>query len=222
MRGGQQHNVDYNRSSSSSTLNGSHRRRATMPSVQHERPIVDIEVAPGVYKTLRRSDETVAALERGIHAVVTCFACNVALGTVPDCELVICPDCRVLSPMTNNINDDANAATSNDEYYERWGNASIPSLSPSSCTGDGSSVWSLSDRGDDYDDFSSPPLSPLQGERIRISCTNSPSVVRQVHLQQRNSPHQKVRQKQQQQQQPSSSSAGMVVRYGIGLGVKMQ
>lgn len=58
-----------------------------------------IEVAPGQYMPLRGSSETMAAVESGIARTVTCMACQATLRCVPDAELVVCPDCRLLSPL---------------------------------------------------------------------------------------------------------------------------
>jgi hypothetical protein len=59
----------------------------------------DVEVAPGKYMLLRGSAETVEAVESGKASVVSCFACEAALWCVPDADLVLCPDCRILSPI---------------------------------------------------------------------------------------------------------------------------
>ena len=66
---------------------------------------IEIEVAPGLYMPLRGSDETIDAIESGRACIVRCFACNSKLSCVPDCELVICPDCRVLSPVQDEDED---------------------------------------------------------------------------------------------------------------------
>jgi len=58
-----------------------------------------IEVAPGHYMPLRGSAETMAAVESGMARTVSCMACQARLLCVPDAELVICPDCRLLSPL---------------------------------------------------------------------------------------------------------------------------
>jgi hypothetical protein len=73
-------------------------------SVNYRRPRpsaqpVEVEVAPGEYMPLRGSEETLQAIEMGHARIVTCFVCNHSLACVPDCELVICPDCRVISPV---------------------------------------------------------------------------------------------------------------------------
>ena len=58
-----------------------------------------IEVSPGHYLPLRGSAETLAAVESGMARAVQCVACSATLLCVPDAELVICPDCRLLSPL---------------------------------------------------------------------------------------------------------------------------
>jgi hypothetical protein len=71
----------------------------TRPPPRFVKEAVQVEVAPGHYMPLRGSDETMYAIEMGYSRTVTCFACQAHLSCVPDCELVICPDCRVLSPV---------------------------------------------------------------------------------------------------------------------------
>ena len=58
-----------------------------------------IEVAPGHYMPLRGSAETMAAVESGMARTVICMVCQATLLCVPDAELVVCPDCRLLSPL---------------------------------------------------------------------------------------------------------------------------
>lgn len=62
-------------------------------------PDIAVEVTPGHFMPLRGSEETMRAIESGRAHVVECMACGAVLTCVPDCELVICPDCRVLSPV---------------------------------------------------------------------------------------------------------------------------
>jgi hypothetical protein len=80
------------------------------PSPNYRRPRpsaqpVEVEVAPGEYMTLRGSEETLHAIELGRARLVTCFVCTASLACVPDCELVICPDCRVISPVPTSEDD---------------------------------------------------------------------------------------------------------------------
>jgi hypothetical protein len=62
-------------------------------------PFHKIEVAPGVVMDLRGAYETVQAIDSGVAASVPCAWCGVCLLCVPDAEAVICPDCRVLTPV---------------------------------------------------------------------------------------------------------------------------
>jgi hypothetical protein len=61
----------------------------------------EVEVAPGEYMPLRGSAETLKAIESGKACKVTCFACQASLWCVPDADLVLCPDCRILSPLSS-------------------------------------------------------------------------------------------------------------------------
>ena len=62
---------------------------------------VDVEIAPGQYMPLRGSAETLEAVESGKASMVSCFACEATLWCVPDADLVVCPDCRILSPLAS-------------------------------------------------------------------------------------------------------------------------
>ena len=66
---------------------------------------VSVEVTPNVYMELRSAMETLRAVECGRASSVTCVQCLGTLKCVPDAELVMCPDCRVTSPMASDEND---------------------------------------------------------------------------------------------------------------------
>jgi hypothetical protein len=99
------------RSTTSSFNNYRRARASTQP--------VEVEVAPGEFMPLRGSDETLQAIEMGYARIVTCFACCASLACVPDCELVICPDCRVISPICAEL-DDRKMAHRNQSPYGCW------------------------------------------------------------------------------------------------------
>jgi hypothetical protein len=58
-----------------------------------------IQVSDGVYMTLRGSKETQAAYDHGLCIEATCFVCDISLACVPDCDAVVCPQCRMISPV---------------------------------------------------------------------------------------------------------------------------
>lgn len=62
-----------------------------------------VEIAPGHYMDLRGAEETAQAIESGRSARVMCFYCGADLQCVSDCELVICPDCRTMSPVKKKV-----------------------------------------------------------------------------------------------------------------------
>lgn len=66
----------------------------------------EIEVAPGVYKELRGSKETIHAVEQGYAVTTSCFCCGDKLKCLPDVEMIICPDCRIVSPL-DQVDEDA-------------------------------------------------------------------------------------------------------------------
>jgi hypothetical protein len=79
----------------SSDVSSSHSSRH---SVKRERKPVQVEVYPGEFLQLRGAKETFEAIARGNSKSVVCVACGLGLRCVADCELVICPDCRIMSP----------------------------------------------------------------------------------------------------------------------------
>jgi hypothetical protein len=58
-----------------------------------------IQVAPGLSARLRGAAETWEAIQRDFYRPCMCLACNTDLFCIQDAWLVLCPDCRVLSPM---------------------------------------------------------------------------------------------------------------------------
>jgi hypothetical protein len=70
-----------------------------IPSVEREgKTPVQVEVYPGHFLPLRGAKETIEAIERGLSKYVFCYGCGLGLRCVADCELVICPECRIMSP----------------------------------------------------------------------------------------------------------------------------
>lgn len=65
------------------------------------RPRTDlqIEISPGVFARLRGSEETWNAIQSGNSTRAKCFSCELALLCISDAEYVICPSCRVVSPI---------------------------------------------------------------------------------------------------------------------------
>jgi hypothetical protein len=75
-------------------INASSTRRVSLPQ---------IEVEPGRFMDLRGSEETMRAIKDGSAIVVQCFLCNACLKCVHDAELVICPDCRIFTPVSEDF-----------------------------------------------------------------------------------------------------------------------
>ena len=81
-------------------------RRYTCPSATSAVPataptpaVVEIEIAPGEFRPLRGSDETSRAIALGYTQQVDCFICSIRIQCIADCEMVICPECRMVSPI---------------------------------------------------------------------------------------------------------------------------
>ena len=60
---------------------------------------MEFEVSPGVWMKLRGAEETWAAVELGQYAPTICLVCDKKLLVIDDAECVLCPDCRVVSPI---------------------------------------------------------------------------------------------------------------------------
>ena len=58
-----------------------------------------LEVALGVYQTLRGAAYTAAAYQAGRCVSAVCFVCAVGLAAAPDCAAVVCPQCFSVSPI---------------------------------------------------------------------------------------------------------------------------
>ena len=58
-----------------------------------------VEIAPGVHEPLRRADETVTAVRHDFYVPVCCFGCSEEIFCIADAKYVICPSCRVVSPI---------------------------------------------------------------------------------------------------------------------------
>jgi hypothetical protein len=64
---------------------------------------IRIEVAPGIELRLRGSKETWAAIKECRITVTSCCCCLTELHCIEDAELVVCPDCWVVSPVDQSI-----------------------------------------------------------------------------------------------------------------------
>jgi hypothetical protein len=108
-------------------------QRSSRRSVERERTPVQVEVYPGEFLQLRGAKETVEAIERGRSKTVFCYACGLGLRCVADCELVICPDCRIMSPVARrqpaaaSLFDDAECEDEDTSYRYR---RSLPQFKP--------------------------------------------------------------------------------------------
>lgn len=95
---------------STTALAASSPRRVAPPAGKS----IMIEVAPGVNYTLRGSEETWKAIEDGRITVTRCVFCQIEINCLEDAQLVVCPDCTMISPV-----DQTNDGT--DAYITRHG-----------------------------------------------------------------------------------------------------
>jgi hypothetical protein len=70
------------------------------PSIQEDPTSrLEVEVAPGVFLALHGSQETLSAMQEGQLVSCACFVCTQTIMCVPQASYVLCPDCRVVSPV---------------------------------------------------------------------------------------------------------------------------
>lgn len=74
-------------------------QRYTGTSRTHHRPTTMIEVAPGIHSRLRGSQETYDAIRKDFYMPATCSCCEDTIFCIQDAGYVLCPNCRVISPM---------------------------------------------------------------------------------------------------------------------------
>ena len=87
-RGGEECKQPHNTSLSQQEVK---RRRETM-----------IEIAPGLRVRLRGAEETMNAIASDRLATEFCTCCQELLHCVRDADYVLCPNCKVVSPLTEN------------------------------------------------------------------------------------------------------------------------
>lgn len=58
-----------------------------------------IEIAPGMMARLRGADETWAAVENDYYIPTQCFCCQLDICCIMDANFVLCPQCKVVSPL---------------------------------------------------------------------------------------------------------------------------
>eukprot|EP00977_Amphora_coffeiformis_P015543 scaffold4552_cov161-Amphora_coffeaeformis.AAC.6 len=58
-----------------------------------------VELLPGVYEPLRSAQETWGAIERDFFIPSTCITCQAHIFCIQDSRFVLCPQCRVVSPL---------------------------------------------------------------------------------------------------------------------------
>jgi len=66
-----------------------------------------IEIAPNQWLRLRGADETWAAIEHDFYAPAYCYGCMLELCCIRDADCILCPACRVVSPVR--VTDSATA-----------------------------------------------------------------------------------------------------------------
>jgi hypothetical protein len=62
---------------------------------------IEVEIMPGVFAPLRGSEETWRAVKAGNIEIVVCICCCNRIQCIADAEYILCPECRVVSPVGN-------------------------------------------------------------------------------------------------------------------------
>jgi hypothetical protein len=99
----------YSPPSSSSTLSSPRSVLVSSKEDQQQKPeqrepytTKHIEVAPGEFLPLIGVDETRDAVREGRTVHTTCLVCSLSLVCANQADCVLCPSCRVVSPITDN------------------------------------------------------------------------------------------------------------------------
>ena len=58
-----------------------------------------VEIAPGVHARLRGAEETWNAVQNDFYLPTQCFCCSLDLCCIMDASFVLCPECKVVSPV---------------------------------------------------------------------------------------------------------------------------
>jgi hypothetical protein len=91
---------------STTTQYESHIGRVADGTHNRERITTTIQVSPGEFMRLRGADETWRAIMDDFYMPCTCVCCNLTLFCIQDANFVLCPECRVVSPMDDMVYDE--------------------------------------------------------------------------------------------------------------------
>ena len=79
---------------------------AALPLATTPVPTHLLEIAPGVTARLRGAQETMNCIANDFYLPTTCFACETNLFCIMDADYVLCPLCKVVSPVSENGDTD--------------------------------------------------------------------------------------------------------------------
>lgn len=74
-----------------------------------------ILIAPGVKARLRGTTETLAAVTGDAYTLTQCLSCQATLGCIANAAYILCPSCKVVSPLSNDSDGDKNNKKDNAE-----------------------------------------------------------------------------------------------------------
>ena len=73
--------------------------RSDRPTHRVEQPVMYMEISPGQRVRLRGARETWQCVENDFYLPTTCFSCDTDLCCIMDASYVLCPLCKVVSPV---------------------------------------------------------------------------------------------------------------------------
>ena len=88
-------------SNSNNNKNSNNREQQHRP--REQQCGLELEIQPGLFVPLRGSEETLDAMNNGFILQTVCFACTMKVLCIADSEYVLCPVCKVVSPIEHNL-----------------------------------------------------------------------------------------------------------------------
>ena len=79
-----------------------------------------IEIAPGLTERLRGADETWQVIENDFYLPTQCFVCMQAICCIMDATYVLCPVCKVVSPMENGCDNGGVGLGFTNDNLQKW------------------------------------------------------------------------------------------------------
>ena len=79
--------------------------------------VFELEIQPGHFVPLRGSEETLDAMNNDFILNMSCFACTTKVLCIADSEYVLCPVCKVVSPIDHNLGSNTGVGLGFEQKY---------------------------------------------------------------------------------------------------------